>query len=251
MPSAQTGVPTQGANGDGGKGRALLDAMVTALGGEAWRGRQNWVIDGKAASFYKGQPHEGVAEFEEYYRTQPFGERVVIISKLGVLIATEHRDLAEVWTADTGYEISYKGKKELPAKDVADYQRRRQHTLEVVVNEWLKQPGVLVTYEGSNMVSRHLAEQVSVLTATNDAVTIELDESTHLPLSISFQWRDPIYRDLNTDVQQFDDYHEVQSIWTPYAITYLHNGDMTQQRFLPRWRTTRSWLLTCLIRTGR
>ena len=48
------------------------------------------------------------------------------------------------------------------------------------------------------MVERRLAEQISVLTAGNDAVTLELDESTHLPLSISFQWRDPLYRDLNT-----------------------------------------------------
>jgi hypothetical protein len=236
LPSAEQGTEAQttSANPLADKGRALLDAMVKALGGDAWLNREDWIFHGREATFYKGQPHEGAPEFEEYYRGNPFGERVIIISHYGVIIATDHSDLAEVWTKDDGFEVSYKGVKELPTKQVEDYQRRRRHSLEVVVEEWLKQPGVLVTYEGSGMVERRLAEQVSVLTASNDAVTLELDETTHLPLSISFEWRDPLYNDLNKDVQEFDDYHEVQGIMTPFAITRLHNGEMTGQRFLTK-----------------
>jgi hypothetical protein len=84
------------------------------------------------------------------------------------------------------------------------------------------------------MVERRLAEQVSVITAKNDAVTIDLDETTHLPLRISFEWRDPIYKDINKDVEELEDWHEVQGIQTPYSVTYLHNGDMTQQRFFTK-----------------
>jgi len=146
----------------------------------------------------------------------------------------DHRDIAEVWTPEGGFEVTYKGTRPLPAKDVTEYQRRRRHSLEVVVNDWLKQPGVLVTYEGSNMVERRLAEQVSVLTASNDAVTLELDEATHLPLSLSYQWRDPLYKDLNTDTLEFDDYHMVQGVMTPYSFTRVHNGEMVQQRFLTK-----------------
>jgi hypothetical protein len=43
-----------------------------------------------------------------------------------------------------------------------------------------------------------------------------------------------VYKDLNTDVQEFDDYHVVQGIATAYSITLLHNGDMTGQRFLTK-----------------
>jgi hypothetical protein len=234
LPSAQAGPEAQPASGELSKGRKLLDEMVTALGGDAWLNRQDWIYSGRAATFYKGQPHEGAPAFEEYYRLHPFGERVVVISHYGVFIATDHSDIAEVWTGDNGYEITYKGSKPLPAKDVEDYQRRHRHSLDVVVNDWLKQPGVIVTYEGTNMVQRRLAEQVSILTTSNDAVTLELDEGSHLPLSLSFQWRDPLYKDLNTDEQQFDDYHAVQGIMTPFAITLLHNGDMTGQRFLTK-----------------
>jgi hypothetical protein len=238
LPSAQVGgdVPTTRGVGDDpvGKGRKLIDQMVKALGGDAWLNRQDWIYEGRAATFYKGQPHEGAPQFQEYFRANPFGERVIIISHYGVFIATDHKDIAEVWTNDNGYEITFKGTHPLPAKDVEDYVRRRKHSLDVVVKEWLKQPGVLVTYEGEGMVERHLAEQVSVVTTNNDAVTLQLDEGTHLPLSLSFQWRDPVYKDLNTDMQEFTDYHEVEGIQTPYSITMLHNGDMTGERFLTK-----------------
>jgi hypothetical protein len=230
IPSAQGDETVAGSD----KGRKLLDQMVEALGGPLWLNRQDMVLQGRLATFYKGQPHEGAPGFEEYYRFKPFAERVILVSHFGVFIATDHKDLAEVFTPDAGYEVTYKGKKALPVKDVQDYQRRRAHSLETVVNDWLKQPGVLVTYEGAGMVERRYAEQVSVLTTSNDAVTLNLDATTHLPLSLTFQWRDPVYKDLNTDVQEFDDYHVVQGIATAYSITLLHNGDMTGQRFLTK-----------------
>ncbi len=234
IPSAQVSAEAQPASGEQSKGRALMAEMVKALGGDAWLNRQNWVFLGSAATFYKGMPHEGAPQFEEYYRASPFAERVIVITHSGIFIATNHKDIAEIWTPDNGYELTFRGKKPLPEKDVQDYMRRRAHSLETVVHDWLSKPDTIVTYEGSNMVARRLAEQVSIITAKNEAVTIELEESTHRPLSISFQWRDPLYKDLNTDEIQYDDYHMVQGIATPYAVTYLHNGDMTQQRFFTK-----------------
>ena len=206
--------------------------MVAALGGEAWLNRQEWIVYGRVARFYKGQPEASAPQFEEYHRADPFGERIVTISHYGALIATDHADVAEVWTGENGYEITYKGTRPLPAKDVEEFQRWREHSLEVVVEDWLKQPNVVVTCGGTKMVERHLADEVAVLSADDDTVTLKLDQSTHLPLSLSFQWRDPVYKDWNTDVEQFADYHDVQGILTPYSVTTLHNGDMTGERFV-------------------
>lgn len=230
IPSAQQPPEAPGEN----RGRKLMDYMVAALGGDAWTGRKDWSESGKGATFYKGQANPYVVEFEEYYRAQPFGERVVIVSKMGVFIPTSKRDIAEVWTEDNGYEITYRGKKELPKEDVAEYKLRRKHALDVVVRDWLKESGVLVTYEGTDMVDRRLADKVSVLTASNDAVVLELDETTHLPLSLTFESRNPTYHDLDTYVEQFDDYHPIQGIMTPLTITRLKNGDMVSQRFLTK-----------------
>lgn len=229
IPSAQSGD-----SGNPAQGRKLLDEMVQALGGDAWLNRVDWKYEGKSATFYKSAPNPYITQFEEYYRRQPFGERVVIVSKLGVFIPTTHRDVAEVWNEQGGWEITFRGKKPLPAKDVAEFERRRAHSLDVVVKDWLHKPSTIVTYEGTDMVDRRIADKVSVLNDKNDAVTLELDESSHLPLSLTFQYRDPLYKDIDTDVEQFDDYHPVQGILTPMTITGLHNGDIVSQRFITR-----------------
>jgi hypothetical protein len=232
LPSAASGPEEPG----GGKGKKLLDQMVAALGGDAWLNRTTWTLEGQSASFYQGRPHEGVTHFITYDRAQPYGERVVIITKIGVFFPTDHRDVAEVWTPDNGYEITYKGKKELPKLDVSDFQRRRAHSIDAVVRDWLKQPGVLVTYEGQTTMDRHLAEKVSVLTTTNDAVEILLDTGTHLPLARTFQFRDDRFHDWDTDTEVYDDYQPFQGIMTPMNITRSHNGEMVSQRFFTKVR---------------
>lgn len=212
--------------------RRLLDQMVQALGGEKWLDRDTWMEKGKAATFYKSQPNPYVAEFESYFRAKPFGERVVIVSKMGVFIPTSKRDIAEVYTPDDAFEVTYKGKKELPKKDVDEYLLRRRHALDVVVNQWLKEPDVLITYEGTDVVERHITQKVSIINAKNEGVVLELDEANHLPLSLSFQSRNETYHDFDTDEEQFDNYHPIDGIMTPMTITWLHNGDMVSQRFL-------------------
>ena len=53
-----------------------------------------------------------------------------------------------------------------------------------------------------------------------------MDVQTHLPLSRSFQWRDPLYKDKNTDVEEYADYHDVDGFPTAFSITRVHNDEM-------------------------
>ncbi|HEX4155852.1 MAG TPA: hypothetical protein VHY48_09575 [Acidobacteriaceae bacterium] len=227
IPSAQTIDPN-----DPTAARKLLDQMIAALGGPAWLNRIDFSATGQSATFYKSNPNPYVTVFEQYLRFQPFGERRIIVSKQGVFIPTTKRDVAEIWTTDSGYEVTYKGKKQLPQKDIDEFFRNRRHSLETVVHDWLPQPGVLINYEGTELVGRRLADKVGILTTSNDGAELSLDESTHLPLSLSFQYRDPVYHDIDTDVLQYDDYHPIEGIMTPLTLTRLHNGDMVAQIFL-------------------
>jgi hypothetical protein len=228
IPSAQSNVNSN----DPAAGRKLLDKMVAALGGPAWLDRTDYSARGQSGTFYKGQANPYVAEFEQYIRLNPFGERLIIVSKQGVFIPTTKRDVAVIWTPTSGYEVTYKGKKELPKKEIDEFFLYRNHSIDTVMLNWLKQPGVLITYEGTELVGRRLADKVSILTASNDAVTLDLDEASHLPLSLTFQWRDPTYKDFNTEIQQYDDYHPIEGVMTPLTLTRLHNGDMTSQVYL-------------------
>lgn len=230
LPSAQAPSVSDGQ----AHARTLLDQMVEALGGQAWRTRNTERIDGHGATFYKGLPNPYEAQFEEYLRLQPFGERIVIVSKQGVFIPTTKRDVAEIWTENGGYEVSYHGRKELPKLEVEDFQRRRLHSLDAVVSDWMKRPGTLLTYEGTEMDDRREVDKVSLLTTDNDAITLTLDRETHLPRSRSFQWRNATYKDLDTDLEHYDNWQKEGGIMTALTITRFHNGDMVSQRFLSK-----------------
>lgn len=230
LPSAQAAPVTD----PSAQGRKLLDTMIKALGGDAWLGRTTIRIDGHGATFYKGLPNPYESQFEEYVRLQPFGEKIVIVSKQGVIIPTTKRDVAEIWTPEMGYEVTYHGRKELPKVDVEDFERRRLHSLDVVLKDWLPRRDTIVTYEGSQMDDRRQVEKVSIITADNDAVTLAIDSETHLPRSREFQFRNATYKDFDTDLERYDDWQPQGNLMTALTITRYRNGDMVSQRFLSK-----------------
>jgi hypothetical protein len=115
---------------------------------------------------------------------------------------------------------------------VDDFLRRREHSIETVVRLWLNDPNTILIYEGQRLVERHLADQVTLISGANEAVTILTDVETHLPLRRSFEWRDPVYKDQNLDAEEYDNYHMIDGLPTPFTITRYKNGDITRQHFL-------------------
>jgi hypothetical protein len=63
-----------------------------------------------------------------------------------------------------------------------------------------------------------------------------MDSQSHLPLQRIFQWRDPTYHDKNTDTEEYDGYHLVDGIQTPYTITRVKNGDTVSQFYITQVR---------------
>lgn len=206
------------------KARAALNAMVTALGGDAWLRIGDVTLEGRTSGFYQGKPTGDITDFHDMRRF-PDKERVEL---------TKKRDWIVIYNGTGAWEITYKGKKELPKVETDDYLRRRDHSIESAIRVWLKDPRTVLIYDRQTMVERHLADQVTLLSADNDNLTIQMDAQTHLPLRRSFEWRDPLYKDKNEDADEYDDYHTVEGIPTPFTVTRFHNGDMTNQRFLYR-----------------
>jgi hypothetical protein len=220
-------------------GRQVLAQMVEGLGGQAWRDRRNWKATGNFGIFYKGIPNDAALKFEEYHQTGPFATRFIVVTHigsnigalLGIPIGKDHSDIVELLTPDDSYEITYRGKKELPKDIVTEQLRQRAHSLDVVMG-WLKDPGTGVFYEGMVSVARRLAERVSVSNAANDTVTFEIDASTHLPVSREFRYRDPAFKDIDVDREEYDNYQLRDGIMTPFTVTRYKNGDMIGQRFI-------------------
>lgn len=220
------------------RGRRLLAEMVTALGGDAWLHKKTEVVEGQTAAFFRGEPTGSVVRFVEFKRfadgSSPEMTRVEFVTGRGMITPGTKRDVVHLWTADNGYEVTFKGRTTLPAPQVADYMRRRAHTLEEVMEKWVNQPGVVVVAEGAGMRDRRPVDKVSILTANNDAVEVEIEQGTHLPLQRSFEWRNQQFKDHDVDEEVYGDWRMYDGIATPMNLTRYRNGDMVDQTFYTR-----------------
>ena len=220
--SSQNG--DQDAQKNAAQARAALNAMVQALGGQAWLNMKNMERQGHIAAFYQGNPDPGTTEYFEFHQW-PDHDRIEY---------TKHRDVVQFFVGHQGWEVTYRGKKPLDKDITDDFLRRRDHSIETAVKVWMKEPNTILMYEGQHLAERHLAEQVSLISPENQAITILMDVQTHLPLESTFQWRDPTYHDKDTDTEEYDDYHTIDGFPTPFTISRLKNGEVVRQYYVDR-----------------
>lgn len=220
-------------------GQRLLGDMLKALGGEAWLNKKTESIEGQTAPFFQGQPSGGVerfVEFKKFSPTQPELARIEFVTYRGMIEPGTVRQVAHLWTIDNGFEFTFKGRTVLPEKQVADYLRRRAHSLEEIMRVWVKQPGVIVIFEGIGTRDRRPIDKVSILATNNDTVTLELEQDTHLPLQRGFEWRNEQFKDHDLDEEVYGDWKMFDGIATPMNIERYRNGEMVDQTFYKKVR---------------
>ena len=205
------------------KARAVIDQGIKALGGDAFLNFTDITSEGRRYSFHGGRPNSlGIVfwRFQKY----PDKDRVEF---------TKKRDVIRIYNGDKGYEVTYKGVRNVEMKDdLEPYLRRRHYSLFIVMRDWLKQPGIALFYEGQTVAAQKQSDQVTIMNAKNEAVTLFFDIETHLPVQKRFTWRDPTDKERNIEEEVFDNYRPIQGVMTPFDTTSFFNGDMSGQSFL-------------------
>ncbi len=203
------------------KAKAIVEQAIQALGGQTYLTIRDREQQGRGYSFHHGRESGGGVfwAFSEF----PDKERVEI---------TKERDIAELYIGTKGYEITYKGAHPIEKKDLEDYLRRRHYSLDSVLRNWVKDPGVIFLFEGTVLAAQHEAVQITLINSENESVTLCFDNQTHLPVKKSFSWRDPVDKQKNLEEEVYDNYRAVSGVMAPYNLTRFFNGDMSSQRFL-------------------
>jgi hypothetical protein len=213
-PSTATDPATQ-------KARQLLDQMIDALGGQAWLTYKTTSQQGRSYSFYHGKPSSAGNLYWRFYE-YPDKERREL---------TKQRDVIYIYNGTKGYEKTYKGTAPEEDKVMQEIIRRRQHSLEVVAREWLKDPQTILLYEGQSVADQQLVDVVTIFNKDNEQVSIGIDIHSHLPVNRRYSWRDPDKYKVE-DETIYGNYRKVQGINTPYTITNKRDGEMNGQNFL-------------------
>jgi len=219
-------MPTVKAQTNQQKARAVLDQMIQALGGQAYLSIEDSFAEGRSSSFH----NESLVGEGLIYRYWKFPD----IDRIEI---TQQRDIVELYIGDNAYEITYRGIRALdPAKDdkLRSALLRRHYSLEIVLRQWLNEPGILLLDEGPTLSENRMAEKITVINAKNEAVTILVAPDTHLPLEKRFSSRDPRYRDRDEEATIYGNWRVEQGINTPHAILTKRNGETISQQILLR-----------------
>jgi hypothetical protein len=218
--SAHSAIPMDQENAR--QARALLNQAIQALGGQTYLNLRDMQQTGRTFGFYHGRPSGTGAVFWRFVE-YPDKERLEL---------TKERDVAYLYVADKGYEVTFKGPHAVEKKDLDDYLRHRRFSLETMLKVWLNDPGVALFYDGTALAGNLASQQVTLINSKDEAVKLLFDIDTHLPLKKSYSWRDPVDKQRNTEEEIYDNYKPVQGIMTPYNFTRYYNGDMQSQRFV-------------------
>ena len=206
------------------KARTLVDQMIQALGGQAYLTVEDYYAEGRSGSFH----NESLVGSSLFYRfwKWPDKDRIEV---------TKQRDIVQLYVGDQAYEITYKGIRPLdPQKEERLRQAmiRRHYTLENVLRNWLKEPGILLLDEGPSISEGHMAEKLTIINSKNESVTILVDPTTHLPLEKRFSTRDPRYRERDEEALIYGDWKVFQGINTPRMTVTKRNGETISQQII-------------------
>jgi hypothetical protein len=202
--------------------RDLLDQAIKALGGEAYLNIHDMQEQGRTYSFYHGRP-SGNGVFFWRFLQNPDKERIEV---------TPQRDIAYIYTADKGYEVTYKGPRAIEKKDLDDYLRHRKFSLETILRAWVNDPKVALFFDGAALAGSLAAQRVTLINQQDEAVSVYFDIDTHLPIKKTYSWRDPVDKERNVEEETYDGYRLVEGVMTPFGFTRYFNGDMQTERFV-------------------
>ena len=218
-----SGTPSTADQESAAKARSLVEEGIKALGGDAYLTWRTQTSQGRSYSFHHGEPNSLGTLFWRF-KQYPDKDRLEL---------TKKRDIFEIFNGNKGWEVTFRGVRELEDKvELQPYMRRRHYALDTIFREWIHEPGVAFFYEGRTIAAQQQTDQVTIMNSKNEAVTLNFDVNTHLPVRKSFTWRDPTDKERNVEEEIYDNYRNIQGIITPFDLTRTYNGDMAFQSFL-------------------
>lgn len=198
------------------RGRRLIDKAIYALGGDAFRNMQTRTEIGHAYTFYRDRltglsaarmytkylPRDSGGTLREVQR-QAFGKK---------------QDDAVIFTAEEGYEVTYRGAQPLTADRIEQFRSATLQDVFYILRERMDDPGLEFQADGSDVVENQSVETVEIYDSENRNVTVWLNADTFLPVKQRFHRWDPVIKDRREEVARYSKYRGVgDGVMWPYA----------------------------------
>jgi hypothetical protein len=217
------------------RGKKVIDSAIEALGGQAFLNMQDRTETGRAYSFYREQISGlSIARICTRYMTVAPNKTGEDIGQRERQLFGKNEDSSVLFTENGGWEISWRGSKELPKDRVDRYRETLMRNVFYILRQRLHEPGMIFEARGSDVFENQPVDIVDITDAQDRLVTVYFHQSTKLPVRQLYSRKNPESKEQDQEVTIYSRYREAGGIQWPHQIRRERNGEKVYEIFSER-----------------
>ena len=189
------------------RGRQLVDKVIFALGGDAFRFMRTRTEIGRAYSFYREQL-TGLAVARIYTRYSNSGDASALRESQRQVFGKKQED-AVIFTSGEAYEVTFRGAKPLADDRLKQFRETTLHDVFYILRARVNEPGVEFEDGGKDVVENQPVQILDIYDAEDRKTRVWINSDTFLPAKQSFRRWDPVIKDWREEVTRYGKYREV------------------------------------------
>jgi hypothetical protein len=198
------------------RGRQLVEKIIDALGGDAFRNMRTRTETGRAYSFYREQL-TGLSLARIYTRYQDAGDASGLRESQRQVFGKKQDD-AVIFLSTEAYEVTFRGAKPLADDRVKQFRETTLHDVFYVLRERVHEPGVEFEADEKDVIENQPVQILDIYDAEDRKTRAWINSDTFLPVKQSFRRWDPIIKDWRDEVTRYSKYREVTNrVMWPFA----------------------------------
>jgi hypothetical protein len=215
------------------RGRQMIDKIILALGGDAFRNMRTRTETGRAYSFYREQLSGlAIARIYTKYLTPDQPGDKTGLAEIQRQVFGKKLEEAVLFTQTDAYDVTFRGAKPLPDERVKQFRETTLHDVFYILHQRLNEPGIEFEARGSDVIENQPVEAVDIFDAENRNVTVWVNSSTYLPAKQRFYRWDPTINDRREEVTRYSKYRDAgNGVMWPYSTERERDTEKNFQLF--------------------
>jgi hypothetical protein len=224
----------------GAKAKAVLQQVITALGGRAFLEVRDVDCTGRLAQFGHNNDLTGFTPVHDLW-ILPDKNRTEFISKgenslagylLGIYgdLSVAHGGiLVTVFNGDQGWILDKAGVSDQPEEAVKGFAEQVKSGMYNVLRSRMNEPGVELRYSGTDLVDLKEVEWIDISDRDHREFRLAADKSTHLPLRWVVEKRDPETHERSEIITNYAQFIPIGGVQTPLNVSRIQGGRQVSQ----------------------
>ena len=223
------------------KAKAIVQQVISALGGRAFLNVRDSDCSGRLAQFGHNGQLMGNTLFRETWLL-PSKNRMEYITKgqhniAGYLLGADRLSIVQggvlitVFDGDRGWVLDKSGVSSQPESAIKSFAEHVKSGMNTMLRSRMDEEGVEFRYAGSDLVDLKEAEWIEISDRDHRVFRMAVEKSTHLPLRWVVTTRDPETRAQTEIATSYTQFISVGGIQTPLSVSRAQNGRQVSQIF--------------------